>query len=698
MALIQKIREKSALVLIMMVLAIVSFIAMLIMQDSSPDGSGGLNRFKNTTTVAKVSGKELDIQKLETTASLMYGNQANDLGVRNTIFNDFINYAVVGKEAEKAGLGVGKEELLDLEFGANPSQIITSNPALMQNPEQLGQIKKGIQENSLPVQAKMYWAEIENQIITERLQVKLNNLASKALYTPTWLVDEGYKELTKPVDFEYVKVPFDRVDDKEAALTDADYEAYLKENKGRYMNDEESRTLEYVLFNVVPSAEDSAKVFGKIAALKDSFRTTTKDSAFAAANGGILNPQYISKETAMPAIKDTLFNVPVGTVIGPFVESKNVLLAKLIDRRSSPDSVRSRHILIKGANAEKTADSLKNLLQANASLWDSLNVKYSEDQVAKTRGGDLDFQPQGRMVPEFNDLIFYKAQQGKFYTVTTQFGTHIVQVTGIKAGKNEARVKVAYVRESLIPSQATDRLAADAADALLLSSKNLEDLKKNAQAKGLAIQPSQNFRINDQGIMGPLGQGDGIRPLIRWAFEAKAGEVSKSTFGIREQGDAYNSKYVVTALKNIIPKGTPSVKDLKDQLTPYVKNRKKGEVLKSKITTTDLNAIVSQFNAKVDTARGVTFNSTFVPNLGGESKVVGAAFTTEVGQVTKPIIGETGVFVLKVTNKTTVENASINKDILRQQMASTTKNILRAALINSLRKNANIEDNRAKFF
>lgn len=698
MALIQKIREKSALVLIMMVLAIISFIAMLIMQDSSPDGSGGLNRFKNTSTVAKVGGKELDIKQLETTADLMYGNQANDLGVRNSIFNEFVNYAVVTKEAEKIGLGVGKDELLDLEFGANVSPVITSNQALMQDPQQLAQIKKAIQENSMPVQGKMYWAEMENQIITERLQAKMNNLTSKAIYTPSWLVDEGYNELTKPVDFEYVKVPFDRVDDKEAAVTDADYEAYLKENRGRYINDEETRSLEYVVFDVNPSAEDSAKIFGKIAALKDSFRTTKKDSAFAAANGGILNPQYLAKETAMQAVKDSLFNAPIGTVIGPFVESKNVLLAKLIDRRSSPDSVRSRHILIKGADAEKTADSLKNILQANASLWDSLNAKYSEDQVAKLRGGDLEFQPNGRMVGEFNDLIFYKAQQGKFYTVTTQFGTHIVQVTGIKAGKNEARVKLAYVREPLIPSQLTDKTAADAADALLISSKTIEDLKKNAQAKGLAVQPSQNFRINDQSIMGPLGQSDGVRQVIRWAYEASVGELSKTTFGLREQGDSYNSKYVVAGLKNIVPKGTPSVKDLKEQLTPYVKNRKKGEVLKSKITTNDLNAIVSQFNTKIDTARGVTFNSTFIPNLGGESKVIGAVFTTEVGQVSKPIVGDNGVYVVKVTNKTTVENSSISKDILRQQMSSTTKNVLRAALINSLRKNAKMEDNRAKFF
>ena len=697
MALIQKIRSKSAFVLTLMVLAIISFIAMLIMSDSNPDGNGGLSRFRNTNTVAKVAGKELSIQDLDKTAEAMYGNRGGELNVRNGIFGFFVENALVSKEATALGLGVSRDELLDLEFGPNPSQVITSNQALMQNPEQLGQIKKMIETNTLQPQGKVYWAEIENQIIKERLQAKLNNLATKAVYTPTWLVDEGYKELTQPVDFEFVKVPFDRVDDKEAAITDADYDAYLKENRGRYENDEESRTIEYVSFDVVPSAEDSAKISAKVASLKDAFRTTDKDSAFAVANGGLVTPQYLLKDALAKAVQDSLFNAPVGTVIGPYLDNKNYYLAKLLEHRTAPDSVKSRHILIQTPGAQKTADSLKSLLEVNASLWDSLNAKFSSDQVAKMRGGNLEYQPQGKMVPEFDNLIFYKAQQGKFYTVATQFGVHIVQVTGIKTGKNQSYAKVAYVREGLIPSQATDRKASAAADELLLNSKNIEELKKNAAAKNLAVMPSAPFRTNDPAL-GALGQAEGIRQVIRWAYEAGTGERCKTTFGLREQGEAYNSKYVVAALKSVIPKGFPSVKDLKDQLTPYVKNRKKGEVLKSKITSSDLNAIAAQFNSKIDTAKGVTFNATFIPNLGAEARVIGSAFTTETGQVSKPIAGDNGVYVLKVTNKTNIENSPVDKNVLRQQMASPIKGQIRGTILRSLRKKADLVDNRSKFF
>jgi peptidyl-prolyl cis-trans isomerase D len=698
MALIQKIRSKSGLVLTLMILAIVSFIAMLIMQDSNP--GGGSNRFSNTSTVAKVAGQELDYTKLQETAETMYGSRGSDNQVRNMLFSQFVDAALTAQEADKMGLGISKDELLDLEFGPNPSQVITSNQELMQNPEQLPQIKKAIQENTMPQKGKLYWAEIEKQIVNQRLQAKMNNLVTKAIYTPTWLVEEGYKELTQPVDFEYVRVPFDRIDDKDAPVTDADYSAYLSENASRFTSDEESRTIEYVNIDVIPTVEDSMVLYKKIASLDSAFRTTTNDSSFTIANGGGMNPQYLTSETAGPNLK-TLFSASVGTVMGPYVENKSYWLAKLVEKRSAPDSVNSRHILIKptqqNPNAQATADSLKKILEASAGAWDSLNMKFSTDDISKMKGGVLGFQGQGQLVTEFNDLIFYKAQQGKFYTVASQFGVHIVQVMGVKTGKNETRIKVALIREQIIPSNATDKKASSLADDLLTSSKNLEDLRKNAQAKGIATIPTPGFKINDPSA-GQLGGSDGVRQIIRWAYESKAGERCKSTFALRDQGEAYNSKYVVAAVKSIIPKGVPSVADVKEQITPMVKNRKKGEVLKAKFGASDMNAIVSQFNARIDTAKGVTFNATFVPNLGSESKVIGSVFTLENGQVSKPIIGETGVFLAKVTNKTAVANSPVDKNILRQQLVGQMKGMVRNAITKSLKKNGNVTDNRYKFF
>jgi peptidyl-prolyl cis-trans isomerase D len=704
MALIQKIREKSALVMTLMVLAIVAFIGMLITQDSNRSWG----QLSNTSTVASVAGKEMDIRDLDRTSEALYGNRGSDLGVRNSIFNAFVEDAIVSKEAKAAGLGVCKDELLDLEFGQSMSPIIAQyvgDPQTGQvDGQQLMQIKEAISKNSMPAQGKASWAEIEKQVIKERLQGKLTSLISKGIYTPTWAVEEGYKDLTEPVDFEYVKVPFDRVDDKDVTVTDSDIQSYLDENKSRFMADEESRVMEFVSFDVIPTVADSSVLRDKILALKEGFLKAEKDSVFAVANNGFYPNQYQNKEALTGAAKDSAFTAPVGSVFGPYVDAKAFWLAKVVDRRTGPDSVDNRHFLFSlekygsFAAAQKVADSIKTILDRSIGSWDSLNIKFNDDPGSNQKGGAYGYTPNGKMVSEYNDLIFYKAQQGKVYSVQTRFGIHLVQVMGVKQGKGDTRTKLAYIRQAIVPSQSTDRAAASAADDLLLSSKNLEELKKNAAAKGLQMQPSPNFKANDLQL-GSFGQATGVRQLIRWAFDSKAGERSKQTFAMQQTGEPFVSQYVVGALKTVVPKGLPTVAAMKEQLTPLVKNRKKGEALKAKLgTVTDLAALAGQYSSKIDTAVGVTFNATFVPNLGQESKVIGAAFTTAVGAISPVIVGESAVIVLKVTKKEPIANSPVDKTVLRQQLAGNQKNMVRSSLMRSLKKKVDIEDNRSKFF
>ncbi|NJN34803.1 MAG: hypothetical protein HC817_11675 [Saprospiraceae bacterium] len=355
MALIQKIREKSGLVLALMILAIASFIAMLITQDSNRNWSD----FSNTTTVASVNGNNLDLREMERTVETLFPDRAGDLNVRNALFNYFVENTLVEKEAQALGLGVCKDELLDLEFGPNPSPVITQTPGL-QNPEQLAQIKQAIQTNQLPPQFKAYWAEIEKQVVKERLQSKISSMIYRAIYTPSWLADATEKANGETVDIEFVRVPFDRVEDKDVTITDEDYKNYINDNSARFDADEESRQIEYVAFDVIPSEADSAKLREKIYKTKSEFQLTKNDTTFVTAYNGEIARTPLTKAQVSQVVADSLFSVPVGSIVGPYIDAKAFVLSKVLERRTSPDSVRSRHILIRGgAEAMKTADSLK---------------------------------------------------------------------------------------------------------------------------------------------------------------------------------------------------------------------------------------------------------------------------------------------------------------------------------------------------
>ncbi len=699
MALIQKIRSKSVLVITLMALAIAAFIGMLFTQDSNRSWG----QLTNTTTVAKVNGQELDYRELDARAQTLYQQRANDLNVRNGLFNQFVDAAVVNKEASALGLGVSKEELIDLQFGKDLSPVVMNNPAFMDqntrqiDPAQLQKIKQGIDANTIPLTGKLYLKEIEDQVIAERLQAKVLNLATKSVYTPTWLADAVQSQMTAPSTFAFTRVPFDKIEDKDVNVSDADLSQYLSENKARFTNEEETRTIQYVQVEVKPSSEDSIKTFTKMAEIRNKFISSTNDSTFVAANSGQIVGKYLGKEELPPVNRDTFSKISIGTVVGPYLDGKFFVLTKLIDRKTSPDSVHSRHILIQGADAQRTADSLKTLIESGLVKWDSANAKYNTDPGAKSKGGDLGTVGQGTFVAEFNDLVFFKAQTGKTYTVKSQFGVHIVQVLGFVAGKNESRVKIAYIREPLIPGVETDKKASLIADELVTTSKNLEDLVKNAQAKGLNVQTSPATRANDM-YLGALGQATGIREILRWAFDSKVGERAKKSYALSDAGEAYPNKYIVPALKTISPKGPQSLADLREQILPVVKNRKKGELLKSKIGSTDVASVAAQYQTRVDTARNVTFNAPFVQNLGNEPKFVGVALSTPSGSSTPAVVGESGVFVGQVISKDAMASAPNSKEMMQKSLSSSAVQSLKAVIVKALRKNTTVTDNRSKFF
>jgi peptidyl-prolyl cis-trans isomerase D len=416
-----------------------------------------------------------------------------------------------------------------------------------------------------------------------------------------------------------------------------------------------------------------------------------------------MDNMYRKADALSPELKKLMAGAPKGTVIGPYIEGKAYWLAKVVDKKTLPDSVKSRHILKKVSNqaelatAQQLMDSLKSLAERGYS-WDSLNVKNNEDPNAAMKGGDLGYVAQGAMVPEFNKLIFETAVQGKFYTVQTQFGIHLVQVIGSKAGKAES-YKMAYVRQPIVPSDATTKSISNTANDLLQqNSKSWDALKKAAIAKGFKADGSQPLKAHDASV-GVLGENEVSRSIVRWAYEkGKINGVAPEAYTFNEADGGYVNKYVLIGLKSIQGKGLPNVADIKEDLTPMVKNRKKGEVLKGKMKGQDLAAASTGYNVKIDTAKGATFNAPFIPGVGNEPFVAAAAFTTALNTVSQPVVGEGGVFIVQPTQKSQTPEAPADKTGLRNQLTMGVKSQVKGKLVQALRKKAMITDNRNQFF
>lgn len=711
MALIGKIRKNSWVLVVMIALGLGGFILM----DMT---SGQQSIFGSSRTImAEVEGQDIDINEFSNVEQIVYGNSSGDpYARRNALWTYYVENAILHKEADAIGLGVSRDELIDLQFGNNLSPIITTrfqDPNTRQvNREQLNQFRQAIENNSLDASIRPFWAHQEKEIIKERLKEKITNIAAKGLYVPSWQAEMIGNDQNAKVDFVYVHIPFTAIADSEVALSDADYEAYLKEHSSEYKLDEEARKIAYVVFDVKPTAADSAAYRQNILDLVPAFESTTDDSLFVGNNYGTIDAAYLTSEQLPDPILDTIYTMTPGTVYGPYLDQGAYWAVKLLDRKVVPDSVKSRHILLQAnpqnpfevEQATKTVDSLKNLIEAGTHRFDSLAVLFGSDGTA-SKGGDLGFAGPGQMVKPFNDLIFYEAEPGKLYTVQTQFGVHLVEVMDRKFDSDQVGVQLAFISQTIIPSEETQRDVEDQALNFVESYRSLEALQEAVAARDdLKMTTSSSLRRNDY-FIGDLGGGQSSRSIIRWAFgdepgmdQPDPGDVSPEVYRYQDEVRFFNNKFVLAALKSIQKPGLPKAEAVKEDIEPAVINQKKAALAKERIgSQTDLSAIAGAFTVGIDTARNVTFAGGFIPDVGSEPEVVAHAMQVELNQVSKPIVGNSGVFVVKPIYKPAA-TATANIPQIRRQTLSSLQSQVRARLMNALRENADIEDNRSRFF
>jgi peptidyl-prolyl cis-trans isomerase D len=703
MALIGKIRQNFWLVLIVLGLALASFVLMDVMGSNS--GGGMFNQ----TTVGEVDGDKIDYTEFSRVENALFSSMNDPYARKNTVWNYLVEKSLVEKNAEALGLGVSQEELMDLQFGNNLSPVIQNN---FRNPQtgavdrqQLLEIKQAIEKGEgLNQQFREFWANQEIQIVKTATQDKITNLISKAIYTPSWMTELTGKFNTETATFEYVKVPFSKIPDAEVTLEDSDYTSYIDENGNRYISEEESRLVDYVVFDVLPTKADSNKIFEQVNDLKERFEQTTEDSLFAINNSGVYSYIYNSVDELQGIIKDQVVNMNSGDVYGPYLENGFYQLTKVVDKAIVPDSVKARHILRTATPgdeasftaAEKVIDSLMTAYN-QGSQFDSLAIKHSQDPGSGFKGGELGTFQQGFMLPEFNNVCFVGSKKGEVYKVRTQVGYHLIEIQDLVFLDNEPKYKMAAVGSPVIPSEETQYAMNDIATELMRNNRTVESLTKAVEeSNDFVLNTSKPLYINDY-IFGDLGSGDESRAIVKWAFDAAPGEVSPVVYSFTDPVNYFDKNYVVVGLKSIQPPGKMTVAEAKSSIAKLVRDAKKGAMIKEQITGNNLQDIANQFGTVVDTALSVSFNSGFIPGAGSEPALVASMFSSNQGDIVGPLVGKTGVYIAKVTSITPAVTTQ-NTPTLKRTITSASRGQVNFRFWDAFKKKVNPEDNRAKFF
>ena len=696
MAVLQKIRQRSLLLILVIGFCLLAFII------GDLFNNGG---FKSSPKdVGSVNGKDIPFEDFRIKVSNL--EKSGQQGMTptqavNRVWDQEVSIALLTAEFDKLGLIASEKHILEV---FKNDQNIGQNPMFQtKGVFDLAKFKEYFKSN--PEQAQYLKDREKDADINAKYQI-YNTLVKAGVYTTETEGKLKYEMEANKVTFDYVAALFSTVKDSDVKVTDAEIVDFMKKNEKKYKADE-TREIEYVLIEDKASPEDENEVkttvnsllngrvvYNQATAKNDAlpgFRETTNDAEFVNENSDIpYDSTYVAKKDLPAEHAEQLFNLPQGQIYGPYMRGPYYCLSKSLGRKAGVNA-KASHILISyegtqvpnkkekrtKEQAKAKAESLLAQVLANPSSFLMLALTNSDDSSAQ-QGGDLGYFSQGQMVKPFNDFVFNNPV-GKIGLVETDFGFHIINITD----KQDA-VRLATIAQKIEPSDATSDKMYQKAVKFEMDA-NEKDFEKVAKEAKLTVNPPVKAKAMDENF-GSVGNQ---RQIVRWAFESgtKVGEVKR--FEIANVGN------IIAKLKKVNEEGLTPVEDARPGIEPILKNKKKAEILKAKMKGNSLDAVAKASGSAVQQALDITLENANLPNVGQEKKVVGTAYSTAVNKISAPIEGNSGVYVVQTKVITKAPVLKSHADYIAKVKSQVSG--YSGRVIPALKDEAEIEDNRIKF-
>ena len=668
MTTLQRIRNHGVILLIVVGVAMLAFI----LGDFLNSGSSFFN--KNRENVGVIAGHKVHYSEYETakdqlTEVYKIESGSNDINedlsiqIRNQVWQMLLMDYTLREQADEIGLTVTAEELSELCIGANPHQLIRQRRAfydetgnfnrfaLINFLNSLAQTPETQEQAANMQQAKNYWMYWENAVRLTHLQEKYVGLLSKLITANPLDAKYAFEAAQTSVNVEFVERPYFAVADSLVKVTNADIKKLYDANKEQYKRTP-NRSLVYVSFPIVPSEADFAEVEKLMKSLESDFQTKDDVTAIVNGNSDILYDGRDFSETTIPAeYKEFAFGK--GAKKGQFTEltfaNDTYSMARIMDcGYTKSDSVQ----LVLVANGEGTEDV------------------------------ELGWFTAADLQKNIADPAF-AGKKGSQFTVSTGMGEQTFKI----ADKSQPtpKVKLAILSRKVTPSSKTYGVLYNEAKQFVVNNGTEELLRQAAQEQGLTVTPAYGLNVNADKV----NDLKNSRGIVRWAFEAKDGQLS-DVFECGEQ-------FVVAALTEVNDGDYRTIDEVRMELTLQATTDKKAEYLMNQLKgVSTLEEAAELFDAEIQTAENVTLASTRLGAAGIEPAVIGAALALENNATSAPVKGNAGVYMVRIGEKV-VAAGELNAEQEINSLNMRTSYSVPYQAMALIEENAEVEDNRARF-
>ncbi|MEM6686114.1 MAG: peptidylprolyl isomerase [Bacteroidota bacterium] len=703
MAILAKIRQRTLVLILIIGLALFAFV----ISDVFNQGGGE----KRVTDIGNINGEGISYLRFKNQVEYgkrVYGGRQSTMQIVNSLWDQEVNNTLVTQQLDELGITIEKDEIWSL---LTSSPNITNNERfqdesgvfveakLKEYIDNLEATKNLSEENMAEYQN---WLETERFTITNAKRALYNNLIKAGSIVTLKEGELAYRAENDKVTFKYVRVPYTAIADSLVEIRNSDVQNYINNHKSSFKV-EESRNLQYVYFPETPSKSDEELVKEDILKLKNGFVTAEEPSAYANINTETNEPENFTYKSQLPKdFSEDILAMEVGDVYGPYKVGETYKISRLLETRQLPDSVKSRHILIRyagtqGADAEEKktkeqaksqADSLLKIIKRDKSKFADLAKEFSADKGSAVKGGDLDWFntiSSMRLTPTYKDFV-YESEVGALDIVASPFGFHIIEVEDQK--NKQKVVKLATINRAVEVTDETLKAL------FTVASKFESDAGKSetafvdvAKESNFEVKPVNQIKELDSRIAGLPEQ----REVVRWAFreDTNVGDINRISVG---------SGFIVVQLTAKNAAGLASVPEASSRVLPILRNEKKAEMIKQQYASAaNLADLASASGNTEQQATSLSMKSPIVPGAGEEQKVVGTAFALAAGDTSKLVAGKSGVYMIQLISK---DEAPAKDTYLAESNELRTKRVSKAlsSVSGALKSSAEIEDNRGYFY
>ena len=614
--------------------------------------------------VGEIDGKSIsytdyqaDVEKFTAINEIMTGssaqNEQQQLSIRTAAWQALVDKYLFEKNARKAGINVGAEEMSDIIAGNIDSPVFTQNPAFL---DENGTFSIDLVREFLSYRdsdqtgrLQLYWNYLVESAKTQEYYAKYMSLFTQSNFTNTLMLADEVADNNNTFNVEFVMVPFGYTQDTTIVVSDSEIKAYYDAHK-KFYKQQASRDIEYVVFEVKPSTDDIAAANQAVINVYDEFAAAENMKSFLLANS---DRQYEDRwykagelNTVAKVVNDYAFGEKAS--VSEVLSNGNTFYAvRVMEEGMVPDSVYVKYV----PATEENVDSLLNVVEP---MW-----------ITQT--------------PGFESLMTAK----KNSKVTISGLTFQV----LDATKPVAKKKVAVLEKTAVPSKETvNGFYSQANTFATKTAGKYENFQAALDELSVYAHPVNRMAESAD----RLGSIDNTREVTRWAFDAKVGDASNII-------TVDNNYFIIAALKGIHKEGYAPVEDVASSIRNILYNEKAGEKMAAKVAEdiqglTDMEAIATALNTTVSTKDGIAFASMGAQGL--DPKFIGAASVAEDGKIYGPLTGNVGVYVYKVTGRDT--GAFFTEDDAKMrdaQMAQYTTQMLLPVMMEET-----VKDNRARFY